>query len=44
MKGDHIEAYYDGTKYLELKDSALSNAGEIGLWTKADAQTHLSSI
>jgi hypothetical protein len=44
MKGDHIEAYYDGTKYLELKDSALSNAGEIGLGTKADAQTHFDDL
>jgi hypothetical protein len=44
MKGDHIEAYWDGKKYLDLKDATFSDAGEIGLWTKADAQTHFDNL
>jgi hypothetical protein len=44
MKGDHIEAYYDGNKVLDLKDTTFPQAGEIGLWTKADAQTHFDDL
>lgn len=39
MKGDAIECYLDGKRYLEAKDSTFAGAGRIGLWTKADAQT-----
>src|SRR5262249_7479708 len=40
MKGDHIECYYDGKKYLDAKDTAFPGPGRIGLWSKADAQSH----
>jgi hypothetical protein len=39
MKGDRIECYYDGKKYLDLKDSTFKGPGKVGLWTKADAQS-----
>jgi len=29
----------DGKKYLETKDDTFKEAGKVGLWTKADAQT-----
>jgi len=44
MKGDQIECYYDGQKYLEHKDSTFVDAGKIGLWTKADAQTEFDDL
>lgn len=44
MTGDHIECYYDGKKYLDAKDSTFKEAGKIGLWTKADAQTHFVDL
>jgi hypothetical protein len=44
MKGDHIECYLDGTKYLDVRDSTFAEAGKIGLWTKADAQTHFDNV
>lgn len=44
MTGDHIECYYDGKKYLDAKDSTFKEAGKIGLWTKADAQTHFADL
>jgi hypothetical protein len=44
MAGDHIECYYDGKKYLDVKDSTLVDAGRIGLWTKSDAQTHFDDL
>jgi len=39
MKGDRIECYYDGKKYLDLKDPTFKGPGKVGLWTKADAQS-----
>jgi hypothetical protein len=44
MKADHIEGYYDGKKYLDVKDSTFREAGKIGLWTKADAQSHFDDL
>jgi hypothetical protein len=44
MKGNLIQCYYDGEKYLEAKDNTFSGAGKIGLWTKADAQTQFDDL
>ena len=44
MKGDHIQCYYDGKKYLDVKDSTFREAGKIGLWTKADGQSHFDDL
>ena len=38
--GDHIECFLDGKKYLDVKDDSITKAGKVGLWTKADAQSH----
>ena len=39
QKGNQIECYLDGKKYLEAKDDTFPKAGKVGLWTKSDAQT-----
>jgi hypothetical protein len=44
MKGDHIECYYDGLKYLDVDDSTFTEAGKIGLWSKSDAQSHFDDL
>ena len=44
LKGDHIECYFDGKKSLDLKDSTFKEAGKVGLWTKADAQTYFDDL
>jgi hypothetical protein len=44
MKGDHIECYLDNKKYLDVKDDAFKDAGKVGLWTKADAQTYFDDF
>jgi hypothetical protein len=44
MQGDHIQCYYDGNKYLDVKDSAFPDGGRIGLWTKSDAQTNFDDL
>jgi hypothetical protein len=40
----HIEGYYDGKKYLVVKDPTFQEAGRIGLWTKADAQSYFDDL
>ena len=44
MTADRIECYFDGKKYLDVKDSTFREAGKIGLWTKSDAQTHFDDL
>ena len=44
MTGDQIACYYDGKKYNEAKDSTFPAAGKIGLWSKADAQSHFDNL
>ncbi len=44
MTGSHIECYYDGKLHLDLKDETFKDAGKIGLWTKADAQTRFDDL
>ena len=44
MKGEQIECYYDGKKYLDVKDPTLKEAGRVGLWTKADAQSRFDDL
>jgi hypothetical protein len=44
VDGDRMECYLDGKKELEAKDSTFADAGKVGLWTKADAQTHFDDL
>jgi len=44
MKGDEIVCYLDGKEHIRVKDTALAEAGKIGLWTKADAHTYFDDL
>ena len=44
MVGNHIECFFDGKKFLDAKDDAITRAGKVGLWTKADAHTHFDGL
>jgi hypothetical protein len=44
MIGDHLQCYYDGQKKLDVKDSTFKEGGQIGLWSKADAQSHFDDL
>ncbi|WP_428266808.1 hypothetical protein [Haliangium sp.] len=44
MTGDHIECYLDGQKHLDVRDTTFVDAGMVGLWTKADAQTEFDDL
>jgi hypothetical protein len=43
-QGRHIQCFFDGKQYLDVTDNTFPNAGKIGLWTKADAQTHFADL
>ncbi len=42
--GNTIVAEFDDKKLIEVKDSTFSEAGKIGLWTKADAATKFDKV
>src|SRR5574337_1478344 len=42
-KGDQMECFYDGKKYLEVRDATFKR-GKIGLWTKADAVSYFDDL
>lgn len=44
MKGDHIQCYLDSKVYLDVRDPTFSKAGQIGLWSKADAQSYFDDL
>lgn len=44
MAGNKIECYLNGQKQIEAQDETFKDAGKIGLWTKADAQTHFDDL
>jgi hypothetical protein len=44
MKGDQIETFFDGKKFHEHKDTTFTEAGMIGLWSKADAQSYFDDL
>ena len=42
--GDHIQCYFNGKMLLDVKDAQFKEAGKVGLWTKADAQTYFDNL
>ncbi len=44
MKGDRIECFLDGKKYLEVADSTFPGAGKIGVWSKSDARSQFDDL
>lgn len=43
-KGERIQCYLNGKLHLDETDNAIPEAGQIGLWTKADAQTLFANV
>lgn len=44
MQGREIHGYLDGMRLLVAEDSTFSEAGKIGLWTKADARSGFDDL
>ena len=39
FQGNHFTVTFDGTKVIEAGDASFSDAGKVGVWTKADSVT-----
>jgi hypothetical protein len=44
VKGNTMEGYLDGKKMWEITDDTYKDAGKVGLWSKADAQSHFDEF
>ena len=44
VKGNKMEGYLDGKKEWEITDDTYKDAGKVGLWSKADAQTRFDEF
>jgi len=42
--GNKIACYYDGEKKIDATDNTFSDAGKVGLWTKADSVTYFDDL
>ena len=44
MTGNRIECWLDGKRLIEAQDDTFPEAGGVGLWSKADAQSHFDNF
>ena len=44
MVGDHIQVFFDGKKVIDEHDKTFSDAGKVGLWTKADSVIYFDDL
>ena len=42
--GPRFEAYFNGRKLYEVEDTTFTQAGRVGVWTKADSVTHFDDL
>ena len=43
-KGPLFEVYHDGRKLYEVEDTTFTQAGKVGVWTKADSVTYFDDL
>ncbi len=43
-QGDHLLVFWDGQKIMDAHDQAFSQAGKVGVWTKADSVTYFDDL
>ena len=43
-QGDHFEIYLDRQKIIDAHDQAFTNAGQVGVWTKADSVAYFDNL
>ena len=44
FQGPQFEVYFNGEKLFEVDDSTFTEAGKVGLWTKADSVIHFDDF
>ena len=43
-RGDKLKVFWEGKPILEETDHTFTEAGKVGVWTKADSVTHFSAL
>jgi hypothetical protein len=43
-RGDHLEVYWERKKVIDRRDATFTEAGKIGVWTKADSVTYFDDL
>jgi YVTN family beta-propeller protein len=43
-EGEHIQCFLNGKRHFDIKDGTIRDAGQIGLWTKADAASSFDAV
>jgi hypothetical protein len=43
-KDDHFEVYWDDKKVIDAHDRTFTDAGKVGVWTKADSVTYFDDL
>ena len=43
-QGDHIQVWFDDAKAIDQHDKTFTDAGKVGLWTKADSVTYFDDL
>jgi hypothetical protein len=43
-RGAVFEVFFNGTKLYDVEDATFSNAGSVGVWTKADSVTQFDDL
>jgi hypothetical protein len=44
VRGDHLQVFWNGQLVLDHHDGTFTDAGRVGLWTKADSVTHFDDL
>jgi len=43
-QGDHLLVFWDGQQIMDAHDQTFSQAGKVGVWTKADSVTYFDDL
>ncbi|MGH9324012.1 MAG: family 16 glycoside hydrolase [Vicinamibacteria bacterium] len=43
-EGPRFEVHFNGDKLYEVEDTSFTEAGKVGVWTKADSVTHFDDL
>ncbi len=43
-QGDHFQVFFNGKKVIDAHDSTFSEAGKLGVWTKADSVVYFDDL
>jgi hypothetical protein len=44
LRGDHLQVFWNGERVLDHHDSTFPEAGQVGVWTKADSVTYFDDL